>query len=112
MANTKSLVANITSCGTGMLEVSEQGCKQNSTPIVLHYLVTTLFGKSIGALKVHTVDILIMHNVGPQLFVCMVTFYARQNVSQSVTIRDLCQKCHTSVIGQTSFHGFLNPGNL
>ena len=36
-----------------------------------------------------------MHNAGPQLFLCIVTFYARRNVSQSVTICDLCQKCHT-----------------
>ena len=29
------------------------------------------------------------------------TFYARRNVSQSVTIRDLRQKCHTSkIIGE------------
>ena len=45
-----------------------------------------------------TVDILTMHNAGPQLFLCIVTFYARRNVSQSVTIRDICQKCHTTKI--------------
>ena len=50
--------------------------------------------KRIGA----TVDILTMHNAGPQLFLCIVTFYARRNVSQSVTFCDLCQKCHTSNI--------------
>ena len=38
---------------------------------------------------------LTMHNAGPQLFSCIVTFYARQNVSHSVTICDLSQKCHT-----------------
>ena len=42
-----------------------------------------------------------MHNAGPQLFLCIVTFYARRNVSQSVTICDLCQKCHTlKIIGE------------
>ena len=48
-----------------------------------------------------TVDILTMHNAGPQLFLCTVAFYARQNVSQSMTICDLCQKCHMyKIIGE------------
>ena len=46
--------------------------------------------------KTITVDMLTMHNAGPRLFLCIVTFYARWNVSQNVTICDLCQKCHTS----------------
>ena len=42
-----------------------------------------------------------MHNAGPQLFLCIVTFYARQNVSQSVTVSDLCQNCHMyKIIGE------------
>ena len=45
-----------------------------------------------------TVDILTMHNTGPQLFLCIVRFYAGRNVSQIVTICDLCQTCHTSTI--------------
>ena len=49
----------------------------------------------------NTVDILTMHNASPQLFLCIVTFYARQNVSQSVTVCDLCQKCHMyKIIGE------------
>ena len=43
-----------------------------------------------------TVDILTMHNTSPQLFLCIVRFYARSDVSHSVTICHLCQKCHTS----------------
>ena len=43
-----------------------------------------------------TVDILTMHNAGPQLFLCIVRFYARSNVSHSVTICHLCQKSHAS----------------
>ena len=45
-----------------------------------------------------TVDILTMHNTDPQLFLCIVTLYARRNVSQIMTICDFCQKCHTSTI--------------
>ena len=37
-----------------------------------------------------------MHNAGPLLFLCIVRFYARSDVSHSMTIRDLCQKCHAS----------------
>ena len=57
--------------------------------------------------RYHTVNILTMHNTGPQLFLCIVTFYARQNVSQSVTICDLCQKCHMyRKLGSTAYlHG-------
>ena len=47
-------------------------------------------------IEVGTVDILTMHNAGPQLFLCIVRFYARSDVSHSVTICHLCQKCHTS----------------
>ena len=37
-----------------------------------------------------------MHNAGPLLFLCIVRFYARSDVSHSVTTGDLCQKCHAS----------------
>ena len=42
------------------------------------------------------VDILTMHNAGPRLFLCILRFYARSDLSHSVTICHLCQKCHTS----------------
>ena len=41
---------------------------------------------------------LTMHNAGPQLFLYIVTFYARRNMSQNMIICDLCQKCHASKI--------------
>jgi len=37
--------------------------------------------------RIFVTGLTLMHNIGPQLFVCIVTFYARRNVSQSVTIR-------------------------
>ena len=57
-----------------------------------------VLGHEMPQSKEGTVDILTMHNAGPRLFLCIVTSYARWNVSQSVIICDLCQKCHTSKI--------------
>ena len=53
-------------------------------------IFTTIFPPLLQDL--YTVDILIMHNAGPLLFLCIMTFYSRWNVSQSVTTSDLCQK--------------------
>ena len=43
-----------------------------------------------------TVDIVTMHNTGPQLFLCIVRFYARSDVSHGMMICHLCQKCDAS----------------
>ena len=68
-------------------------CQPNS-----NFLVCLQFTFAITHFCTITVDILTMHNASPQLFLCIVTFYARRNVSQSMIICDLCQKCHTSKI--------------
>jgi len=41
---------------------------------------------------------LTMHNTGPLLVLCIVTSYARRNVSQIVTIVTSAKKCHTCKI--------------
>jgi len=45
-----------------------------------------------------TVDMLTMHNASPLLVLCIVTLYARQNVSQSMTIVTSAKKCHACKI--------------
>jgi len=45
-----------------------------------------------------TVDMLTMHNAGPLLVLCIVTSYARRNVSQIVIIVTSAKKCHACKI--------------
>ena len=85
-------------------------CRLSVGHALRYFLAASFVSWNVFFHQLHsTVNILTMHNAGPQLFLCIVTFYARRNVSQSVTICDLKMshfQNHFGKLGSTAYlHG-------